>query len=50
VELSVTLPPWQNVVGVVAEIAGAAGMAFAVTVVAADIALRQPSALVTCTV
>src|SRR6185436_1559121 len=46
--VNVTLPPWQNVVGPAAVIAGVAGFAFTVTTVAAEVAL-QPSAFVTVT-
>jgi hypothetical protein len=46
--VSVTVPPWQNVVAPEAVIV-AAGRAFTVTVAAGDVAL-QPFAFVTCTV
>ena len=49
-EVNVTLPPAQNVVEPPAVIVGLAGNALAVTAVAADEALWQPLALVTCTV
>ena len=48
-EVSVTLPPAQNVKGPPAVIVGVAGNAFTVTTVATEDALWQPDALVTCT-
>ena len=48
-EVSVTLPPWQNSVGPSAEMVGAAGIGFTVTVVPAEVAEVHP-ALVTNTV
>lgn len=36
VEVNVTLPPWQNVVGPPAEITGVAGKGLTVTIVPAD--------------
>ena len=41
-EVSVTLPPAQNVVGPPGVIVGVAGAGFTVTVVADDAALLQP--------
>ena len=41
-EVSVTLPPVQNVVGPPALIVGVDGIGFTVTLVAADAALVQP--------
>jgi hypothetical protein len=49
-EVSVTLPPTQKVNGPPAVMVGVAGSAFTVTIVAAEAALWQPDALVTCTV
>ena len=49
VEVSVTLPPAQKVVGPPAEMTGAAGALFTVTTVGAEVA-EQPFTLVTCTV
>ena len=46
-EVSVTLPPWQNVVALPAVIVGVAGNGFTKTVVANDAADLQPFALVT---
>ena len=46
--VSITLPPWQNARGPLAD-TKAGGLAFTVTVVAAEVAL-QPDALVTETV
>ena len=48
-EVSVTLPPVQKVVGPPGVIAGVAGIGLTVTVVASDTLLVQPSD-VTCTV
>ena len=48
-EVKVTEPPAQKVVGPPAEITGADGIAFTVTTVGADVAV-QPFAFVTCTV
>ena len=45
-EVSTTLPPWQNVVAPPAVIVGLAGNAFTVTVVANDAAELHPLALV----
>ncbi len=42
-EVSVTLPPVQKVVGPPGVIVGAAGIGLTVTVVAAEAALAQPS-------
>lgn len=42
-EVSVTLPPWQNVVDPLAEIEGAAGIGFTVTVVLGENAEAHPS-------
>jgi hypothetical protein len=49
-EVKVTLPPAQKVVGPPAVIVGVAGRLFTVTTVASDVALWQPLALVTRTV
>jgi hypothetical protein len=49
-DVSVTLPPVQKVVGPPAEIVGADGKAFTVTAVGADDELWHPFALVTLTV
>jgi hypothetical protein len=49
-EVRVTLPPWQKVVGPPDVIVGTAGKAFTLTLVADEEALVQPLALVTCTV
>ena len=49
-EVKVTLPPAQNVVGPPAVIVGVAGNALTVTTVANEEALWQPLALVTRTV
>ena len=49
-EVSVTEPPAQNVVGPEAVIVGVAGKALTVTTVAADAGLKHPLAFVTCTV
>jgi hypothetical protein len=49
-DVSVTLPPAQNVVGPEAVIVGVAGSALTVTAVAFDGMLRHPLALVTWTV
>ena len=49
-DVSVTLPPVQNVSGPLAVIVGAEGIVLTVTVVAAEAALWQPAAFVTCTV
>ena len=46
-DVSVTLPPVQNVVGPPGVIVGVAGVGFTVTVVAADAALLQPLAVET---
>jgi hypothetical protein len=46
-EVSVTLPPEQNVVGPPAEIVGVAGVGFTVTVVPADVAEQPPLVTVT---
>ena len=46
-DVSVTLPPAQKVVGPEAVIVGVAGKGFTVTTVAADGKLRHPLALVT---
>ena len=48
-EVSVTLPPLQNVVAPLGVIVGVAGFALIVTTVGADVAL-QPFAFVICTV
>lgn len=48
-ELSVTLPPWQNVIGPLAETVGVAGSGFTVTVVEA-VDEVQPFPSVTLTV
>ena len=45
-EVNVTLPPAQNVVGPEAVIFGVAGSGFTVTVVAADGALVQPFSVI----
>ena len=44
-EVSVTLPPVQNVRGPLGVIVGVAGSAFTVTAVGADIAEVQPAAI-----
>ena len=49
-DVRVTEPPAQNVVGPEAVIVGVAGNAFTVTTVAADARLKHPLAFVTCTV
>ena len=49
-DVKVTLPPAQKVVGPPALIVGVAGNAFTVMAVAADEALWHPFTLVTCTV
>jgi hypothetical protein len=49
-DVKVTLPPVQNINGPPAVIVGVAGNALTVTTVAAEDALWQPAALVTCTV
>jgi hypothetical protein len=49
-DVNVTLPPAQNVVGPPAVIVGVAGNGFTVTKVAAEAPLRHPLAFVTCTV
>jgi hypothetical protein len=41
-DVSVTLPPLQNVVGLPGVIVGGAGIGFTVTVVASDGGLAQP--------
>jgi hypothetical protein len=41
-DVSVTLPPAQNVVALPGVIVGVAGIGFTVTLVAADAALAQP--------
>ena len=46
-EVSVTLPPAQNVVGPPGVMVGVAGIGLTVTVVAADGALGQPLAVTT---
>ena len=46
-DVNVTLPPGQKVVGPPAVIVGAAGMALTVTTVAAETALWHPAAFVT---
>jgi hypothetical protein len=46
-DVSVTLPPVQNVVGPPGVIVGVAGIGLTVTVVAADAALLQPLAVTT---
>ena len=46
-EVSVTLPPWQNVVALPAVIVGVAGNGFTKTDVANDAADLQPFSLVT---
>ena len=46
-DVSVTLPPSQNVVGPPGVIVGVAGIGFTVTVVAADAALEQPRLVTT---
>jgi hypothetical protein len=46
-EVSVTLPPVQNVVGPPALIVGVAGVGLTVTVVDADAALGQPLVVTT---
>ena len=48
-EVSVTLPPVQNVVGPPGVIVGVAGIGLIVTVVASDVGLTQPE-IVTITV
>ena len=47
-EVSVTLPPLQNMVGPLAEMVGAAGVGFTVTVIAFEVA-EQPFDFVTVT-
>ena len=49
-DVKVTLPPAQKVVGPLAVITGVTGKAFTVTTVAADDALWHPFAFVTLTV
>jgi hypothetical protein len=49
-EVRVTLPPWQKVVGPPDVIVGVDGKEFTVTTVEDEEALVQPLALVTCTV
>ena len=49
-DVKVTLPPAQKVVGPPALIVGVAGNGFTVTAVVADEALWHPFTLVTCTV
>jgi hypothetical protein len=49
-EVSVTLPPAQKVVGPPTVIVGAKGKVFTVTTVGADDGLWHPFAFVTCTV
>ena len=39
-EVSVTLPPWQKVVGPPAEIVGVAGNGFTVTTIGEDVAVQ----------
>ena len=46
-DVSVTLPPVQNVVALPGVIVGVAGVGFTVTVVAADAALAQPDVVTT---
>ena len=48
-EVKVTVPPWQKVVGPLGVIVGVAGVGLTVTTVGAEVAV-QLLALVTCTV
>jgi hypothetical protein len=43
VEVSVTLPPWQNVVLPPADITGIAGLEFTVTTAGAEVAEQPPA-------
>lgn len=49
-DVSVTLPPAQKVIGPEAVIVGVAGMGLTFTVVASEAGLKHPNVFVTCTV